>query len=128
MTLKKMVDGVEVICSPEEEAAILAYWEFNTKYPKYYDACQFDGINMPVVNLDKAKEMHQQQISWAVDQELIKITEAIQIAAEDGDDTTALLAKRKLVRSYKNMDLSAITTIDELVATIPDELKPYFEV
>lgn len=123
-----MVDGVEVICSPEEEAAILAYWEFNNKYPKYQDACQFDGANMPVVSLDRAKELHQQQISWAVDQELIKITEAIQIAAEDGDDTTALLAKRKLVRSYKNMDLSAITTIDELVATIPDELKPYFEV
>ena len=124
--LTKLVDGKEVVCTQEEEAAILAYWEFNTKYPKYYDACQFDGFNMPVIFIDKAKEMHQQQITWAVDQELIKITEAIQIAAEDGDDTTALLAKRKLVRSYKNMDLTNISTMDDLVEAIPQELISYF--
>lgn len=33
MTLKKMVNGVEVLCSAEEEAAILAEWSANANAP-----------------------------------------------------------------------------------------------
>lgn len=119
--IKKMVDGVEIICDPEEERQILAYWELNTKYPEYHDAVQYDGASMPVINMDRAKELHRLHLKSYIEESVKGLNKQIEEAQENGDDAKvkSLFAERKKIKEMINQDLSKIENMDDLKAMLP---------
>jgi len=127
MTLYKNVDGVQIKMSPEEEAHTRAYWALNDQYPLYTGSIAFDGLNAPYVLIDQARINHKELLTGACDIEMKELTKQIEIAQEDGLDTSALFAKRKALRSVPDMDLSGYNTIDELIASVPQDLKKYWQ-
>lgn len=119
--LKKMVDGIEIICSEQEEAAFRAYWDLNDQYPQYYDAFQFDGVSMPVTNMQRAKELHMLHVKKWVDEKIKSLSEEIQKAQENND--TKLIAnlyfQRKSARAILDTDLTQVNTVADLKALLP---------
>lgn len=126
--LKKMVDGIEVICSPEEEAVIRQYWDMNDKYPEYSGHLMFDGVNPPEHNMHECKKHLLNFMNIAVEKCVADINNKIQHAEESGDIDlkNKLISDRKIVKSLSNPDLSDCKTVEHLKNSIPERLQFYF--
>ena len=112
--LKKMVDGVEIILSDEEEAHVRAWWAFNEKYPEYHDCNRYDGASAPVIDMDRARELHVINVNRAINEKLDALRPEIEKAEDDGDDAAKanLVARRKMLKGYLDRDtkLTSITS------------------
>lgn len=125
--LKKMVNGVEVTLSEEEEANTRAWWALNEQYPLYDGVFAFDGVNPPYLDLVGARTRHQFLLLDACEKEKARLTNLIEIAEEEGHDRTELLNARKALRPIPEMDISQFTTIEEFISSVPETLKVYFQ-
>lgn len=56
MALTKMVNGVCVTCSPEEEQQILAEWAANSAKPTPAPSTTIDGLQKQIVQLTSVLE------------------------------------------------------------------------
>ena len=114
--LKKMVDGVEIILSDEEEAHVRAWWAFNEKYPEYHDCNRYDGANAPVIDMDRARELHVINVKNVIDEKLKELRADIEDAEDDGDDNRkdALISRRKSLKNLLQMDVSKFESVDQM--------------
>lgn len=114
--LRKMVNGAEVVCSENEESQIIEYWNFNDKYPLYQDCNRYDGSSMPVIDMQRAKEIHLSHLERYRDWKVKEINEKIEMARENADSILEkeLLSQRKCIRNFSNQDFSDAKTIDDL--------------
>lgn len=128
MTLYKQVDGQRIQLTQQEELNTYAYWDLTKKYPYYSGSIAFDGINPPEILIEQARINHKEILSGVIDAEMKQLNQQIEIAQEDGLDVTDLFSYRKFLRSTLEMDLTGYNSIDELIASVPDQLKKYWEV
>jgi hypothetical protein len=126
--LKEMVDGKEVICSPEKEKLIRDYWALNEKYPEYSNHIAFDWTTPAFHVMEECRKHHCNLMNIACENALVDLSMQIEVATENGDSSQVnyLLAKRKSMRQNLNKDFSNCKTIEELRYSIPDEIKPYW--
>lgn len=127
MTLYKNVNGEQIALSEQEERTLRAYWALNEKYPLYHGVIAYDGLNDPYILMDQAKICHKDMLAKACDIEMKELTKQIEIAQEDGLDVSALFVKRKALRAMPEMNLTQYNTLDELMASVPDDLKKYWQ-
>lgn len=118
--LKKMVNGVEIPLTDEEEKNTLAFWDLNTKYPEYVGCCAFDGVNPPYHDIEAVRCIRKQLFEDARKDALDKISEAIELALENAEEVKDLYAKRKKIRSAQCPDLSDCKTVEEVNAMVFD--------
>lgn len=123
-----MENGVEIICSPEEETVIRQHWALNDKYPEYCGHLMFDGVNPPEHNIEECKKDFLVFLANAATKCLSDIKSKIEIAEENGDGSArdSLISYRKVIKSLLNPDISSVKTIDDLRSAVPEQLKPYF--
>jgi hypothetical protein len=112
--LKKMVDGVEIILSDEEEAHVRAWWAFNEKYPEYHDCNRYDGASAPVIDIPRARELHVWNVNKVINEKLEVLRPQIEQAEDDGDDDTRakLIARRKMLKGYLDRDVSHFDNVE----------------
>jgi len=111
-----MVDGVEIILSDEEEAHVRAWWAFNEKYPEYHDCNRYDGASAPVIDMDRARELHVINVKNVIDEKLKELRADIEDAEDDGDDNRkdALISRRKSLKNLLQMDVSKFESVDQM--------------
>lgn len=124
----KIVNGVEVTLTPAEEAAFAGLRTLAQKYPFYKTSIQFDGISTPVIHLGAAKARFANAFEEALENAMNAIDLGIKVAQEnlDSGTITALIAKRKLIRAAVVPVLDGAQNIDDLIALVPQGLKPYW--
>jgi hypothetical protein len=127
MTLYKQVNGERIPLTEQEETNTRAYWDLNNKYGIYTGSIAFDGINPPFVIIEQARVNHMEYMQGLITKLIEDLNKEIEIAQEDGLDTSLLFGKRKTLRAYLSMDLSTYNTLDELIASVPEELKIYWQ-
>jgi hypothetical protein len=126
--LTKKINGSVVTCSESEEALIRAYWALNDQYPLYWSCCLFDGVSAPFYDASLLIDVHKKYQARAIDQAMKEINTQIEVAQENAQDTVSLIAQRKTIRAFENMDFSQCQTPADLIAMIPEELEPYWPV
>lgn len=99
-----------------------AFWALNDKYPDYVHCVRYDGVNPAFHDLDQCKKSFQKKINDAVDAKISNINKNIEMAQENGQDLTNLLAERKRIRAYSSLDTSQCQTIDDLINLYPKDL------
>lgn len=126
--IKKIIDGVEIICSPEEEALFIQKWAMNDANPHFAGNLMFDGVNAPSYNMDGCKKTLQSFLNQASDKYIKDLTNQIQMADEDENsvEKASLLAQRKAAREFPNIDISMASDVDFLKSLIPSELLIYW--
>lgn len=114
--LKKMVDGVEIILSEEEESHVRAWWAFNEKYPEYHDCNQYDGANPPFINMDRARELHVINVNQVVNEKLEALRSEIEKSEEEGDDLEykSLIARRKILKASIQSDANRFDSVERM--------------
>ena len=65
----------------------------------FRDAWSYDGSNFGI-NITKAKEIHKQNIRLAREKKLAELDVEFQRALETSSDTTAIVAKKQVLRDY----------------------------
>ena len=65
----------------------------------FRDAWTYDGTNFGI-NITKAKEIHKQNIRLAREKKLAELDVEFQRALETSSDTTAIVAKKQVLRDY----------------------------
>ena len=112
--LKKMVDGVEIILSDEEEAHVRAWWAFNEKYPEYHDCNRYDGASAPVIDLSRARELHVENVNKVINEKLDSLSPVLEKAEEDGDSEAhlALVRHRKMLKGHLDRDTSHFDNVE----------------
>jgi hypothetical protein len=126
--LKKMVDGIEQICSDAEEKLIKDFWALNEKYPEYVGHCAFDGVNSSYHDMVECRKHHKHLIAKAHDMAKEDLNKRIEIAQEEGNDLMykSLLPQRKELRMHLSKEFDVCKTVDDLRSSIPEALKPYW--
>lgn len=121
MTLKKQVNDQEIICSPEEEARIRAFWAETEKYPEFLDAIIDHPLKPHIINMPRARELQKEWLKRASEWKVKELTEKLEMAQEDGDDDlcSLLLKQRKEARHSPSVDLSNCKTLEDLRAAVP---------
>lgn len=119
--LTKMVDGIELVCSEEEESVIREYWELNKNYPEYTGHLSFNGVSPPFYYIEECKKQHLNLVKKASELAIKELNDLIEKAQEDGENDLLkeLYAKRKVIRKACEIDISQCKTVDELKKTIP---------
>lgn len=114
--LKKMVDGVELICSDEEERLILKKWSLNEKYPEYRGHLMFDGISEPQHDLVQCSIHHKGMIEQVISESIEKINRQIEEAEDNGYDSlkSDLISKRKSIKSLIQFEEKSFKSVDEM--------------
>jgi len=131
--IHKMIDGKLVECTAEEEASIRAQWLFHESYPGYEDCMLSDeklggavhDNGIARVNLEKAKEVHAKSLKSLCAKCCEDIKEQIEAAEEVGDEAlrAALIQKRKELKQAANDDLQKYNSLEEMIASMPKEMK-----
>jgi hypothetical protein len=121
-----MIDGVTYELSPEEEALTRQFWALNQTYPDYIGHIGWDGVNQPNTDMDGAKKTHTNYHSSSYSKALEGLRHKIEVAEENGQDTSALIAERKHLRTLEKVDTSTAQNFDDLRALVPAELKPFW--
>jgi hypothetical protein len=124
--LTKMVDGVTIECTPQEEANIRAFWALNEKYIEYVGHIGHDGLNAPNIDMDGARAKHLQYHEKSYALALADLSHQIEVAQENGKDVSLLLSQRKDVRAITPPDLTKAQNLDDLRAAVNPSLKPYW--
>lgn len=114
--LKKMVNGVEIELTEQEEKNTLDFWALNDKYPEYVGCCAFDGLNPPYHDMEEVKKVQGYWFTQAKKDAMDKISHEIDLAMEDGKDLADLLAKRKQIRLTECPDFSDCKTVEDVKA------------
>lgn len=126
--LKKMVDGIEIICSDEEERLIRMKWALNDQYPEYVGHVAFDGISEPYHVIEDCKKRFYFHLSQAIDKYLKDVNSKIETCEENGDESArlSLLAQRKQAKDLSSLDVSHCTSVQQLSEMVPDQLKNHW--
>jgi len=75
------------------------------------------------VDIDKARVCQMNTVKSFIKPAVVKIKEQIEDLEDEGEDTTALIAKRKKIKALpKTLDFSVCKTTDELKAAWPSDL------
>lgn len=112
--LKKMVDGKELICSPEEERVIRMKWDLNTRYPEYVGHLMFDGVNEPKHDMAECKKHHINLVNAEIQKKIDRLNLDIENALENNFVANDLYAKRKALKAQTNPALSKMETVAHL--------------
>lgn len=114
--LKKIVDGVEIELSKEEESHVRQFWDFNINYPEYRDCNRYDRLNAPFICIETAKVIHKINIKKIVDEKLLDLSKKIEDSEESFDETSKIefFKKRKILKDMLCHDCSSYNTIEEL--------------
>lgn len=120
--LQKMVNGIVVDCTPEEESHILFHQQLNQQYPEYFDCFPYDGASLPVINLERAKEVHKQLLQPIISDKISSINKQIETAEENGDEATraALIKKRAHIKTIPSVDMSNFNSLDDFKKHLED--------
>lgn len=121
--LTKIVDGKELICSEEEERVIRMKWELNDKYPEYVGHLMFDGVTEPKHDMVECRKTHKKLHDAKVDEQIAEINRQIEIAQEEGFETSLYFNIRKHLRKLKEMTFDHCETVEHLKQSIIDVLK-----
>ncbi len=126
--LTKMVDGKVVNVPEQEECFIKSYWEANRLYPKYNAFIGFDWKTPHFEDIEKAKIHHKKYILAAIDMKLKELQTKLEIAQEEKDFSSveAILLEKKKVRSFQSLNFDSCTSLQDLMDSIPQELKHYW--
>jgi superfamily II helicase len=125
--LTKQVDGKVIVLDEKEEANVRAFWDMNTRFPEYIGHCCFDGVNTPIHDMNSCKAKHVVHIKKCVDLALEDLRISIEDAQENGQDTQALLNKRKEIKQLEKQDLTGYENIVALKNSVPSDLVPYWK-
>lgn len=125
-TRMRMIDGELVPLTAEQETNLNNWWAMKAQHPEYEDACIFDWCNAPIWNIEIAKKIHSDLIDKARSKALDNVKENIENALDNGDDTTAWYALRKLIKNT-SVDLVDANNIDEIKSNVPAALVDYIK-
>lgn len=114
--LKKIVDGVEIELSKEEESHVRQFWDFNNKYPEYTDCNKYDRLNAPFICIETAKSIHKTNIKKIIDEKTLDLSKKIEYAEESFDEKSKIefLKIRKILKDILIQDFSYCKTVEEL--------------
>lgn len=110
----------------EADALLQDFWDLNAKYPEYVTCVRFDHVSPPFHDMEECKLLFLQKLVEASDAAAKDLTTHFEIAIEDGLPVQDILKARKLIRGLKSIDISSVTTIDDLVSKKPHELEAYW--
>lgn len=123
--MKKIVDGVEVELTKEEEIRVLATWEFNNKYPNYQNClvyhasayAELDSNKKAMYNLEKAKEIFIQRYNQKIDLKIAELDAKLYKAILEDEflEKNKLKTQKREILQKKNIDIDSFKSIDELV-------------
>lgn len=116
------IAGIMIKEQKEADEFLLSLWALNDKYPDYVGCVRFDGASTAFHDIDECKKFFQAKVNQKIDEKISSINKNIELAQENGQDVTDLLAQRKAVRSYGSLDISSVLTIDELINLYPKDL------
>lgn len=128
--LTKMVNGKEEILSEQEERQQRAYWALNDAYPEYSGHCGWDGANEPFHNMEECKKHHKKLLKDAYELAKSVINVKIEMAEEEVNNEMlkSAIEQRKELRKHLDSTFDHCKTVDDLKASIPEILKPYWNV
>ena len=122
---KEIEPGVHIAT---DDHPIKKVWALNDNYPDFVTCVKFDNISDPHHDIEECKILFKEKIKKAFDLFSREITEKINEAEEDGNEIfrKELLLKRKKCREIVLNDLSIFKNLDDLLNSIPEDLKPYW--
>lgn len=112
--LIKMIDGVEIVCSEEEEKLIRKYWKLNELYPEFSGHLQFDRMSDPKYDMDKCRKLHRSILEKEVNEKIIQINKEIENAEDEGRDKSDFIKKRKFYKDLLNYDESILIKMEHI--------------
>lgn len=114
-----------IIAKDEPDEFLKAVWDLNKKYPDYVTCVQFDHVSLPFHCMAEAREIFRKKLQFQIEQALGLLYEQTQIFQEEGHSTVELLNLRKKFRAYRDLNLDACQSVDELEALFPIDLREY---